>query len=73
MDGRLWICGIAVAIAMFGLAWDFLYPFPPLSPCSHHMLGLLLSAYGGPNSLHHLQRKGYFLRGHAEGPRWSGP
>merc|ERR1719414_1607034 len=30
---------------------------PPLSPCSHHMLWLLLPAYGGPNSLHHLQRK----------------
>merc|ERR550519_2279760 len=28
MDGRLWICGVAVAIAMFGLAWDFLYPSP---------------------------------------------
>merc|ERR1719244_1743373 len=32
MDGRLWICGIAVAIAMFGLAWDFLYPFPLSRP-----------------------------------------
>ena len=29
-----------------------------LSPCSHHMLRLLLPAYGGPNSVHHLQRKG---------------
>ena len=29
---RLWICGIAVAIAMFGLAWDFLYPFPLSRP-----------------------------------------
>ena len=28
MDGRLWICGIAVAIAMFALLWDYLYPFP---------------------------------------------
>ena len=28
MDGRLWICGIAVAIAMFALLWDFLFPFP---------------------------------------------
>lgn len=28
MDGRLWICGIAVAVAMFALLWDFLYPFP---------------------------------------------
>merc|ERR1719402_1986343 len=32
MDGRLWICGVAVAIAMFGLAWDFLYPFPLSRP-----------------------------------------
>merc|ERR1719180_55476 len=32
MDGRLWICGIAVAIAMFGLLWDFLYPFPLSRP-----------------------------------------
>merc|ERR1719348_1955917 len=32
MDGRLWICGVAVAIAMFGLLWDFLYPFPLSRP-----------------------------------------
>ena len=28
MDGRLIICGLAVGIAMFALAWDFFYPFP---------------------------------------------
>jgi hypothetical protein len=28
MDGRLLICGIAVATAMFALLWDYLYPFP---------------------------------------------
>ena len=28
MDGRLLICGLAVGIAMFALAWDFLNPFP---------------------------------------------
>eukprot|EP00092_Neocalanus_flemingeri_P018685 GFUD01020236.1.p1 GENE.GFUD01020236.1~~GFUD01020236.1.p1 ORF type:complete len:200 (+),score=68.43 GFUD01020236.1:61-660(+) len=28
MDGRLWICGVAVGVAMFALLWDFLYPFP---------------------------------------------
>ena len=28
MDGRLWICFVAVAVAMFALAWDFFYPFP---------------------------------------------
>ncbi len=28
MDGRLWICGVAVAVAMFALVWDFFYPFP---------------------------------------------
>ena len=32
MDGRLVICGVAVAIAMFGLLWDFLYPFPLSRP-----------------------------------------
>jgi len=28
MDGRLVICGLAVAVAMFALLWDYLYPFP---------------------------------------------
>ncbi|KAL1123950.1 hypothetical protein AAG570_001720, partial [Ranatra chinensis] len=28
MDGRLALCGIAVAVAMFALLWDWLYPFP---------------------------------------------
>jgi len=31
MDGRLAICAIAVATAMFALLWDFLYPFPKVS------------------------------------------
>ena len=38
MDGRLWICGVAVAFATFALVWDFFYPFP-LS----RYLGLCLS------------------------------
>jgi len=32
MDGRLVICGLAVGIAMFALAWDFLHPFPKSKP-----------------------------------------
>jgi len=28
MDIRLVICGLAVAVAMFALAWDYFYPFP---------------------------------------------
>jgi len=32
MDGRLWICFVAVAVAMFALAWDFFYPFPASRP-----------------------------------------
>lgn len=28
MDIRLIICGLAVAVAMFALAWDYFYPFP---------------------------------------------
>lgn len=28
MDKRLWICFIAVAVAMFALVWDYFYPFP---------------------------------------------
>jgi len=32
MDGRLAICAVAVAVAMFALLWDFLYPFPKSRP-----------------------------------------
>merc|ERR1711953_206557 len=32
MDKRLWICFIAVAVAMFALVWDFFYPFPVSRP-----------------------------------------
>ena len=28
MDKRLVICGLAVAVAMFALVWDYFYPFP---------------------------------------------
>ncbi|XP_040568227.1 signal peptidase complex subunit 2 [Lepeophtheirus salmonis] len=31
-DGRLIICATAVAVAMFALLWDFLYPFPLSRP-----------------------------------------
>merc|ERR1711923_208141 len=31
-DGRLLICGVAVGVAMFALAWDFFYPFPLSRP-----------------------------------------
>merc|ERR1711909_166189 len=32
MDRRLVICAVAVAVAMFALLWDFLYPFPKSRP-----------------------------------------
>ncbi|XP_046402033.1 probable signal peptidase complex subunit 2 [Ischnura elegans] len=32
MDGRLAMCGFAVAVAMFALVWDYLYPFPQSRP-----------------------------------------
>ena len=32
MNGRLLICGVAVAVAMFALLWDYLYPFPASRP-----------------------------------------
>lgn len=28
VDGRLFICALAVAIALFALAWDYKNPFP---------------------------------------------
>jgi len=41
VDGRLVICAVAVAIAMFALLWDYLYPFPVSRP----VLLLCVSAY----------------------------
>merc|ERR1719219_1345575 len=41
MDKRLWICFIAVAVAMFALVWDFFYPFPVSQP----ILILCVGAY----------------------------
>jgi len=32
MDVRLWICFIAVFVAMFALVWDYFYPFPASKP-----------------------------------------
>ncbi len=41
MDGRLAICAVAVATAMFALLWDFLYPFPKVSG--------VVSVFGDPD------------------------
>lgn len=32
VDGRLFICALAVGVALFALGWDHKYPFP-LSRC----------------------------------------
>jgi len=32
MDGRLFICGLAVGVALLALGWDYKYPFPLSRP-----------------------------------------
>merc|ERR1712029_134311 len=72
MDTRLAICGLAVAVATFALAWDYFYPFPAskqvLIGCWH-----LLLPDDGPDSLHYLQGEGYFRRCQGQRSRWPRP
>lgn len=28
IDGRLFLCALAVGVALYALLWDYLYPFP---------------------------------------------
>lgn len=41
VDIRLWLCGIAVGVAMFALLWDNFYPFP----LSRNVLATCVSTY----------------------------
>merc|ERR1712080_544934 len=71
MDGRLLICSVAVAAAMFALL-GFPQSFSKIQTCPDHLCFHLFPVDGGTHTLHDIQGEGNFLRGDTKRPHWSG-